>query len=77
MMGDGKQAFAARVIDVKSPNEPNEGMGYRICPDGKYDHAYKATIKDMCELCGKISSSLLTEKAAGQILYQRLIPKLE
>ena len=33
VMGDGKGAFV--VIDFKSPDELSEGLGYRICLDGK------------------------------------------
>ena len=33
MMEDGKGAFAA--INFNSPDEPNEGLGYRICPGRK------------------------------------------
>ena len=73
-MGDGKGAFT--VTDFKSPYEPNEGLGYQICPDGKQDHAYEAIMKDMCKLDIRISSSLLLENEARQVLHQRLIPKL-
>jgi hypothetical protein len=75
MMGDGKGAYA--IIYFKSPDVGNEGLGYRICPDGEQKHALKAIMDDMRELCGRISSAQLSEKEARQILYQRLVPKLE
>ena len=74
-MGDGKGAHA--VIDFKSPYVANEGLGYRICPDGKQEHAVAAIMKDMRELCGRIFSAQLSEKEARQVLYQRVVPKLE
>ena len=76
MMGDGKGAYT--VIDFKSPDVANEGLGYRICPDGNQDHAYEEIITDMRELCGRILSSQLTEKEVRQVLlYQHLALKLE
>jgi len=72
MMEDRKGAFM--VTDFTSPDEPNEGLGYQICPDRKQDNVYEAIMKDMHEKCGRISSILLPEKDARQILYQHLIP---
>ena len=43
MMGDGKEAYT--VIDFKSPEVTNEGLGYRICPDGNQDHAHEVILK--------------------------------
>ena len=57
-MGDGKGAYT--VTDFKSPDVPNEGLGYCICPDGNQDHAHEAIMKDIRELCGRILSSQLT-----------------
>ena len=48
MMGDGKGAYT--VIDFKSPDVANEGLGYCICPDRNQDHAYAATMTDMRDL---------------------------
>ena len=73
-MEDGKGVNG--VIEFRSPDEPNEGLGYQIYLDRKQDHVYEAIVKDMHELCGKISSSLLLDKEARQVLHQRLIPKL-
>ena len=75
MMGDGKEAYA--VIDFKSPDMANKGLGYRICPYGNQDHAQAAIMEDMRELYGGISLAQLSEKEAGQVLYQQLVPKLE
>ena len=75
MMGDGKGAYA--VIDFKSPDVANERLGYRICPNGNQDHVHAAIMADMRKLCGRISLSQFLEKEARQVLYQRLVPKLE
>ena len=75
MTKDGKGAYA--VIDFKSPDEANEGLRYRLCPDGNQDHAHEAILTSMRELCDRISSAQLTEKEVRQALYQRLIPNLE
>ena len=75
MMGGGKGAYT--VIDFKSPDVANEGLGYGICPDGNQDHAHAAKMEDMQELCGRISLAQFSEKEARQVLYQRLVPKLE
>ena len=74
MMGGGKRFFA--VINFKSMDEPNKGLGYQIYQDGKQHHVYKAIMKDMHELYSRISFSLLTEKEARQVLHQHLILKL-
>ena len=60
MMGDGKGAYA--VIDFKSPDVANEGLGYHMCPTGNQDHVQAAIMEDMWELCGRISLAQLAEK---------------
>ena len=76
MVEYGKGAYT--VIDFKSPDEANEGLGYPICPDWNKEHAHEAILTSMRKLCGRtISSAQLTEQEARQALYQRLIPKLE
>ena len=55
MIGDGKGAYT--VIDFKSLDVPNEGLGYCICLDGIQNHAHEGIIQDIRELCGRISSS--------------------
>ena len=74
-MGDRKGVYA--VIDFKAPDEPNKGLGYRICTYGNQDHTHEAIMKDRHDLYVSISSSQLTEKEVGQVLYQYLVPKLE
>ena len=54
MMEDGKGTFA--VINFKSSDEPYEGLGYQIFPDGKQCHTYKASMEDVRRLCDRISS---------------------
>ena len=74
-MEDGKGVYV--VIDFKSPDEVNEGLGYRICPDGNQERAHEAILTSMRELCGRILSAQLMEKEERYALYQCLIPKLE
>ena len=71
---DGKAAYA--TIEFKSPDQPNKGLGYWICPDGNQDHAYNAIMKDMYEFCQKVGTAYLTERETWQVLRQRLNPKL-
>ena len=52
MMGDGKGVYT--VIDFKSLDVPNEGLGYCICPDGNQGHVHEAIMMDMRELCGRV-----------------------
>ena len=68
MMEDGKGIFVA--IYSKRPDELNERLGYQICPDGKQDHAHEAIMKNMQELCGRISSALLLEKEGRKVLHK-------
>ena len=58
LMQDGKVAYA--TIKFKSWDQPNEGLGYWICPDGNQDHTYDAIMKDMIDFCQKVRSASLT-----------------
>ena len=73
-MRDGKGAYD--TIEFKSPDQPNEGLGYWICPDGNEEHAYNAIMKDITELYQKVGAAYLTERETWQVLRQRLNPKL-
>ena len=73
-MQDGKGAHA--TIEFKIPDQPNEGLGYWICPDGNQDHMLNAILKDMIDFCQKVGSAFLTPQEMRQALRQRMIQKL-
>ena len=73
ILEDGKGAFS--VIDFQSPDQPNVGLGYRLCPDGNQKHQHKVVKSALKALCGKVSSAHITEREAKQALYQRLGPE--
>ena len=75
VMEDGRGGYS--VIDFKSPDLANEGLGYKICPSGKQDASHDAILSDLQELCGRVSSAHLTEQEARQALQQRLLPRLQ
>ena len=74
VLEDGNGAIS--VIDFVAPDEPNEGLGYKMCPDGTMKHQLKAVRDSMSSLCGKVATAFLTEKEVRQVLIQRLVPKL-
>ena len=74
VLEDGNGAIS--VIDFVAPDKPNEGLGYKMCPDGSMKHQLKAVRESMGSLCGKVASAFLTEKEVRQLLVQRLVPKL-
>ena len=74
VLEDGNGAIS--VIDFVAPDEPNEGLGYKMCPDGTMKHQLKAVRESMSSLCGKVATAFLTEKEVRQVLIQRLVPKL-
>jgi hypothetical protein len=73
-MDDGKGSSA--TIDFIPPDQPNVGLGYRLCPDGSQTHHFQATLEAITTLCQKASGAYLKEDEARQLLHQRLIPKL-
>ena len=58
-MANGKGSHT--TIELKSPDQPNEGPGYWICPDGNQEHTYNTIMKDMTELCQKVGAAYLSE----------------
>ena len=73
-MEDGKGAHA--VIDFVAPDEPNEGLGYYLCPDGNQGPTHASILQEMEDLSNRILSARLLEQEARQVLHQRLVPKL-
>ena len=74
IMEDGRGAFA--VIEFLSPDEPNVGLGYRLCPSGNQAPQFEHTLNAIEKMCKAVSSASLIEREARQVLEQRLIPKL-
>ena len=73
-MRDGKCAYA--TIKFKSPDLPNEELGYWIYPDGNQEHAYNAMMKDMYKFSQNVDTAYLTKRETWQVLRQRLNPKI-
>lgn len=73
-MNDGKGSEA--TIEYLPPDQPNVGLGYRICPDGSQTHHFQTTLEAVTDLCRKAEGAYLTESEARQLLTQRLIPKV-
>ena len=71
---DRKGAFA--VMDYKSPDLPNPGLGFKHCPDDNQAHQYKDILGEVQEICSVVSAEHLTEREAKQALEQRLVPKM-
>ena len=74
VLEDGNGAHA--IIKFCGPDEPNKGLGFRICPSGKQKHQFEAIREKVQEVCGAIQSAHLTEKEARQALFQRIVLKL-
>lgn len=64
------------VIDFLPPNQPNVGLGYRLCPDGSQKHHFAVVLDAVKTLCCSAKGTYLTENEARQLLTQRLIPKI-
>jgi hypothetical protein len=75
VLKDNKGGMA--VIDFLGPDQPNVGLGYRLCPDGNQTHQLKFIKDAMKEICGALVSAHITQKEALQAMYQRLLPKLD
>lgn len=74
ILQDGKGAGAS--IQYRTPNEPNVGLGFNICPSGNQRPHYEATLEKIKRFCGSASCAYLTEGEAKQLVTQRLVPKL-
>jgi hypothetical protein len=74
VMADGNGSFA--TIEFLSPDQPNVGLGYWICPNGSQLPHYETTLLTITTLCRSCMCSHLTEDETRQLLCQRLRPKL-
>ena len=65
------------VINFLAADQPNKGLGYYLCPDGTQTTQFRELYKDIQSICSKLASAHLTVKEARQVLWQRLLPKLD
>jgi hypothetical protein len=75
VLEDNKGGVA--LIEFLAPDQPNKGLGYRLCPDGNQGPHFEALYESVAELCSAISGAQLSEREARQALWQRLLPKLD
>ena len=74
IMEDGHGTYA--VIDFLPPDQPNVGLGFRICPNGSQLHHYQATRDALRQVCRAARGAHLSAQEVHQLLRQRLLPKL-
>ncbi|NCG03282.1 MAG: hypothetical protein GWP22_07470, partial [Actinomycetales bacterium] len=74
ILKDGKGSFS--VIQFLSPDEPNKGLGFRLCPNGNQAPHHEATLAAVTSLCSAVVGAYLTPAEARKVLYERLVPKL-
>ena len=74
VMDDGHGSFA--IIEFLPPDQPNVGLGFRLCPNGSQRHHYEATQDALRAICQTSRGAHLTEAEVRQLLRQRLLPKL-
>ena len=74
VLKDGKGAHS--VIQFLSPDEPNKGLGFRLCPNGNQRPHHEATLAAVKSLCSTAQGAFLTRMEAKKVVYERLIPKI-
>ena len=67
---------ATSTIDFISPNEPNVGLGFRLCPNANQEPHFQHVIQGIRTMCAGLGAAHLTEHEVQQLFTQRLIPKL-
>ena len=65
------------VIEFLAPDQPNKGLGYRLCLDGNQGPHFKALYDSVAELRSSIAGAQLSDTEARQSLWQHLLPKLD
>jgi len=55
---------------------PNEGLGFRICPDGNQQALFDKVYEDITKICKALSGAYITERMSRQALQQRIAPKI-
>ena len=65
------------IIDYLTPDKPNVGLGFLICPDGNQKPQLESLTAAIHTICRNINSSYLNEMETRQALTQRLLPKMQ
>jgi hypothetical protein len=74
IMEDGHGTYS--VIEFLPPDQPNVGLGYRICPNGSQSAHFTATRLALETVCRMGMGAHLSEAETRQLLRQRLLPKM-
>ncbi len=64
------------ILNYLPPHQPNEGLGFLLCPDGNQLPQFQSLLTAVRKLCSSINCSFLNEDETRQALRQRLVPKL-
>ncbi|NCG03649.1 MAG: hypothetical protein GWP22_09365, partial [Actinomycetales bacterium] len=67
---------AYSVIKFLSPDQPNQGLGFRLCPNGDQEPHHTATLDAITKICANAKSAHLTQNEARMVMYERIVPKL-
>ena len=68
--------MALMQSSISSPDQPNVGLGFRICPNGSQSHHFKATQDAVSQVRRAARGAHMSEQEVRQLLWQRLLPKL-
>jgi hypothetical protein len=68
---------APAIIQFLPPDQPNKGLGFLLCPDGNQRHQYKKVLETTTDIAMACSSTFLNPSEARQLLYERLVPKVD
>ena len=66
---------ATTKIQFKPPNEPNQGLGFNIAPDGNQKHEFNSRIEKIRHMCKAAVSMHLSQREAHTMLNRRLVPQ--
>ena len=63
-------------IQFLSPDQPNIGLGFHLCPDGSQNPHYQHMHDGVVQMCRSAAGAHLTASDMYLLLRQRIIPKL-
>lgn len=64
------------TIQFLSPNQPNIGLGFHLCPNGDQTPHFNSLLDSVRRICCSAASAHLDEHETRILLRQRLIPKI-
>ena len=67
---------AVANVDYVPPNEPNEGLGFLMCPDGNQEPQFERVMSILSEVTDRIARAYLMQDETHQAVYQRVEPKI-